>query len=106
MARVTITPAAVQEIERRLTLKPLKRPVACGLVVTRPKGCQAGPERVKPYGKPPKRSGGRYIYWIGRRCPDDDMEEMRPTHRQHGVEFWFQGHGREGIDEVVVDHNN
>ena len=34
------------------------------------------------------------------------MDEMRPTHELHGVEVWFLAHGREGIDELVVDHNN
>jgi hypothetical protein len=36
----------------------------------------------------------------------DMPDDMRPTGQLHEVEVWFLAHGREGIAELIVDHNN
>ena len=88
-----------------MTLKPLKRPVLAVWWSPGQKDVNRGPKGETIW-ETAEEVGWKIHLLDWSEMPDDDMEEMRPTHRQHGVEFWFQGHGREGIDEVVVDHNN
>jgi hypothetical protein len=104
MALVTVTPAAVRQVERQLALKPLSRPVLAVM--------------WSPGQKDVKRGRGGETIWetteeVGWKVnlldwsemPDDDFD-MGPIERVRGIEVWFHSYGREDIAEVVVDHNN
>jgi hypothetical protein len=101
MARVTVTAAAMHEIRARLTAKPLPRPV---LAVW-----------WSPGQKDVKRGAKGETVWetteeVGWKVHLVDWSEMEnnmgPTVQMQGVEVWLLAHGREGVAEVIVDHNN
>jgi len=104
MARVTITPAAVQQIERRLALKPLQRPVLAVWWSPGQKDVKRGPKGETIWET--TEEVGWKVHLLDWSEMPDDMDQMRPTDRLHGVDVWFHAYGREGIAELIVDHNN
>jgi hypothetical protein len=101
MARVTVTAAAVQQIGRRLALKPLPRPVLAVWWSPGQKDVKRGPKGETIW------ETTEEVGWKVHLVDWSDMpDDMGPTERLHGVEVWFLPHGREGIAELVVDHNN
>jgi len=101
MARVTVTAAAIHQIGRRLALKPLQRPVLAIWWSPGEKDVKRGPKGETIW------ETTEEIGWKVHLLEWSDMpDDMRPTERLHGVDVWFLAHGREGIAEVIVDHNN
>jgi hypothetical protein len=103
MARVTVTAAAVRQIERRLTLKPLQRPVLAVWWSPGEKDVKRGPKGETIW-ETTEEMGWKVHLVDWSDMPDDDV--MGPTEQLQGFEVWFQAHGREAIAEVIVDHSN